>query len=53
MTDPPTLDCQGCGEVIQKLTWEQQQAVAENPYNHVAFCRRCKQAGLHIEEQYR
>ncbi|ANA86167.1 hypothetical protein SEA_LOZINAK_3 [Gordonia phage Lozinak] len=46
------IECQGCGIVLQELTEAQRAMVAENPHNYIGFCRPCKQAELHIEEQF-
>ncbi|TDP92383.1 hypothetical protein EDF62_1590 [Leucobacter luti] len=40
MQKEPTLDCQACGATLKALTPAQTQAVAENPYNFVAYCHR-------------
>lgn len=52
MYDSPTLDCQACGTVLRRLTTQEAQQVADNPYNYVWFCTPCKQAFLHVSEEY-
>lgn len=46
MTDWPTIDCQDCGAILQKLTPAQAQLVAANPYNFVAYCKTCRRVHL-------
>lgn len=48
MSREPTLDCQDCGAVVKKLTHDEAQMVAANPYNYVAYCPPCRryQQGL-------
>ena len=41
MSYQPTLDCQGCGAVLQRLTLGEAQEVAARPYDFVAYCRDC------------
>jgi uncharacterized protein with PIN domain len=40
--DPPTLDCQDCGEPIRVLTQRQARMLAETPYEFLAYCPDCK-----------
>ena len=37
-----TLDCQGCGDVIRKLTLAQARRVALRPDDFVVYCARCQ-----------
>jgi uncharacterized C2H2 Zn-finger protein len=47
------IECQTCGTPLQQLDEYQRQVVAANPYNFVGFCRPCKEAGAHIEDQFK
>jgi uncharacterized protein with PIN domain len=42
MSDQPTIDCQDCGTVLRKLSDEQAQEVARNPYNFIFYCSACR-----------
>ena len=44
MKDQHTLDCQDCGNVLRVLTPAEAQKVAANPYNYIAYCKRCASA---------
>jgi hypothetical protein len=46
------LECQTCGVVLQELSLEQAQKVAQNPYNYIGFCAACKRLGAHIDPEY-
>jgi uncharacterized C2H2 Zn-finger protein len=47
------IECQTCGTPLQQLDEYQRQVVAANPYNFVGYCRPCKEAGTHIEDQFK
>lgn len=36
------LECQECGDRLIELSNSQIQAVANNPYNYVIYCRDCR-----------
>jgi len=40
--DKPTLDCQGCGDILRYLTPKEAQMVEHRPYDYVAYCRTCQ-----------
>lgn len=42
MSEPSTLDCQDCGNVVRRLTDAEAQQVADNPYNFVVYCASCR-----------
>lgn len=38
MFDSATLDCQDCGAIVRRLSWDEAQKVANDPYAFIAFC---------------
>lgn len=41
-THEPVLECQNCGEVVRRLSEEEAQRVAANPYNFIVYCAGCR-----------
>lgn len=39
MSEKNVLECQTCGDVVQKLTLAQAQIVADRPYDFIVYCR--------------
>lgn len=37
------LECQDCGERLRRLSEDERDAMAENPYAYVVYCFQCAQ----------
>ncbi len=60
MNDDVVIECQCCGDVLKRVRGENlaeaqklRNAIADNPYNYIMFCKDCIENGDHIEEAYR
>jgi predicted nucleic acid-binding Zn-ribbon protein len=42
ITTEETLDCQGCGMPLVRLSPQQTQQVAARPYNYIVWCPGCQ-----------
>lgn len=42
----PVLECQDCGDVLKRLTPEENQRVAANPHSFIVYCGRCRAGAL-------
>lgn len=40
----PLLECQACGETLMALDPRQEQLIASDPYNYMAWCDHCTAA---------
>lgn len=48
----PTIDCQGCGDILNYLTDAQAQRVANNPQNFIFWCQDCIKNETHIDPSF-
>jgi hypothetical protein len=60
MNDDVVIECQVCGDEIKRIRGESlaeaqkwRNAIADNPYKYIMFCKDCVSNGYHIEEAYR
>lgn len=49
----PTLDCQGCDEILRYLTYAEAQRVADNPQNFIHWGKDCIENKMHIDPEFR
>lgn len=48
----PVLECQQCGDVVQRLSEAEAQMVAANPYNFIVYCPPCKREGIPTDQAF-